>query len=255
MERLARINNEESGALTTALLACCDVPAWAETARRGPSVRQPRRPHGRGRRSRPAPEPGRGRARAGGAPTDRRAREGVRDRGGLVAPGAVRGRRGTSGPSSELLEGNRAYEERFGRVFLICATGLGGDEILAALRDRLGNDDATEAAVVADELRKIALLRLRSSSKWKRRHERHHHTRPRHRARPAGGGRAGAPRGGRRRRGRRRRRRSAPQRPTTTAGLPSWARTRRGRARTGSSSTPPPTSPRPARPGSSPRSA
>jgi 2-oxo-4-hydroxy-4-carboxy-5-ureidoimidazoline decarboxylase len=38
---------------------------------------------------------------------------------------------------------------------------LGGDEILASLRERLGNDDATEQAVVAEELRKIALLRLR----------------------------------------------------------------------------------------------
>ena len=46
-------------------------------------------------------------------------------------------------------------------MFLICATGLGGDEILASLRKRLGNDDATEEAVVAEELRKIALLRLR----------------------------------------------------------------------------------------------
>lgn len=59
-----------------------------------------------------------------------------------------------------LAEGNRAYEERFGRVFLICATGLSAEEVLAALRVRLGHDDATEQAVVADELRKIALLRL-----------------------------------------------------------------------------------------------
>jgi len=60
-----------------------------------------------------------------------------------------------------LAEGNRAYEARFDRVFLICATGLGGEEILAALRARLSHDDATEAAVVADELRKIAVLRVR----------------------------------------------------------------------------------------------
>ncbi|UUZ59851.1 2-oxo-4-hydroxy-4-carboxy-5-ureidoimidazoline decarboxylase [Nocardioides sp. B-3] len=60
-----------------------------------------------------------------------------------------------------LAEGNRAYEDRFGRVFLICATGLSGAEIPASLRARLGHDDAIEQAVVTEELRKIALLRLR----------------------------------------------------------------------------------------------
>lgn len=64
-------------------------------------------------------------------------------------------------PSDALVEVNAAYEQRFDRVFLICATGLSAEEIIAAARQRLGNDDATEAAVVADELRKIALLRLR----------------------------------------------------------------------------------------------
>jgi 2-oxo-4-hydroxy-4-carboxy-5-ureidoimidazoline decarboxylase len=48
-------------------------------------------------------------------------------------------------------------------VFLICATGLDGDQILRALRERLENDDVTESAIVADELRKIALLRLRKA--------------------------------------------------------------------------------------------
>ena len=59
-----------------------------------------------------------------------------------------------------LAEGNRAYEERFGRVFLICATGLSSGQALASLRDRLGHERDEEAAVVADELRRIALLRL-----------------------------------------------------------------------------------------------
>ncbi|HWC09370.1 MAG TPA: 2-oxo-4-hydroxy-4-carboxy-5-ureidoimidazoline decarboxylase, partial [Solirubrobacterales bacterium] len=59
-----------------------------------------------------------------------------------------------------LAEGNRAYEERFGRVFLICASSLSADEVLASLRDRLDVRPVVEAAVVADELRKIALLRL-----------------------------------------------------------------------------------------------
>ena len=60
-----------------------------------------------------------------------------------------------------LLEGNREYEERFGRVFLICATGLDAGEILQSLKRRQGNDEATEAAEVRDELGKIARVRLR----------------------------------------------------------------------------------------------
>jgi 2-oxo-4-hydroxy-4-carboxy-5-ureidoimidazoline decarboxylase len=59
-----------------------------------------------------------------------------------------------------LAEGNREYEQRFGRVFLICATGLSAEEMLTNLRGRLTHDDATEVAVVREELRKIALLRL-----------------------------------------------------------------------------------------------
>lgn len=56
--------------------------------------------------------------------------------------------------------GNVAYEERFGKVFLIRAAGRSPEEILAALTTRLDNDDATEDAVVARELAEIALLRL-----------------------------------------------------------------------------------------------
>jgi 2-oxo-4-hydroxy-4-carboxy-5-ureidoimidazoline decarboxylase len=59
-----------------------------------------------------------------------------------------------------LQEGNRAYEERFGHVFLICASGRSAEEMLAALRERLGNDPDTEWGVVAEELRKITRLRL-----------------------------------------------------------------------------------------------
>ncbi len=63
--------------------------------------------------------------------------------------------------ATALLEANRAYEEHFGRVFLICATGLSAAEVVAAARARLDNDEQTERAVVADELRQIARLRLR----------------------------------------------------------------------------------------------
>ncbi|SDT79301.1 2-oxo-4-hydroxy-4-carboxy-5-ureidoimidazoline decarboxylase [Actinoplanes derwentensis] len=60
----------------------------------------------------------------------------------------------------ELIAANRAYEERFGHVFLIFASGRSQAEILAAARERLGNDEAAERAIVTGELRKIALLRL-----------------------------------------------------------------------------------------------
>jgi 2-oxo-4-hydroxy-4-carboxy-5-ureidoimidazoline decarboxylase len=56
--------------------------------------------------------------------------------------------------------GNAAYEQRFDRVFLIRAAGRTAPEVLAELDRRLANDDTTERAEVADQLREIALLRL-----------------------------------------------------------------------------------------------
>jgi allantoicase len=55
---------------------------------------------------------------------------------------------------------NRAYEAKFGHVFLICATGKSADEMLAALRARMGHDREAEIRVAADEQRKITRLRL-----------------------------------------------------------------------------------------------
>jgi 2-oxo-4-hydroxy-4-carboxy-5-ureidoimidazoline decarboxylase len=57
--------------------------------------------------------------------------------------------------------GNRAYEERFGHVFLICASGRSAGEMLAALRERMANDPGAERRVVQGELAKITELRLR----------------------------------------------------------------------------------------------
>jgi 2-oxo-4-hydroxy-4-carboxy-5-ureidoimidazoline decarboxylase len=62
-----------------------------------------------------------------------------------------------------LADGNRAYEERFGHVFLICATGLSGEEMLAALRERLENDPYAERKATTTELRKITVLRARKA--------------------------------------------------------------------------------------------
>lgn len=59
-----------------------------------------------------------------------------------------------------LREGNLAYENRFGRVFLIRAAGRSPHEILDALHARLEHDEVTERGVVAEQLRQIALHRL-----------------------------------------------------------------------------------------------
>lgn len=60
-----------------------------------------------------------------------------------------------------LLEGNRAYEEKFGRVFLIRAAGRSAEEILAALDERLRNTPEQELDIIAQQLREIAILRLK----------------------------------------------------------------------------------------------
>jgi 2-oxo-4-hydroxy-4-carboxy-5-ureidoimidazoline decarboxylase len=63
--------------------------------------------------------------------------------------------------AAALAAGNRAYEERFGRVFLIRAAGRSSREILDALTERLGHTPDEETPVVADQLRQIAVLRVK----------------------------------------------------------------------------------------------
>src|SRR6201982_813730 len=71
---------------------------------------------------------------------------------------------GASAASDEvrkgLADGNLAYEQRFGHIFLICASGLSGQEMLERLRTRLEHDDEAERTVVREELRKITRLRM-----------------------------------------------------------------------------------------------
>jgi OHCU decarboxylase len=60
----------------------------------------------------------------------------------------------------ELKEVNRAYEERFGRIYIVCATGKSADEMLAIAKERMASDSATELRRAAEEQRKITELRL-----------------------------------------------------------------------------------------------
>ncbi|HEY7009030.1 MAG TPA: 2-oxo-4-hydroxy-4-carboxy-5-ureidoimidazoline decarboxylase [Jatrophihabitantaceae bacterium] len=61
---------------------------------------------------------------------------------------------------AQLAAANAEYEQRFGHVYLVCATGKSADEMLAICRARLANDPDTEEGVVRDELAKINRLRL-----------------------------------------------------------------------------------------------
>jgi 2-oxo-4-hydroxy-4-carboxy-5-ureidoimidazoline decarboxylase len=59
--------------------------------------------------------------------------------------------------------GNREYEQKFGRIFIVCATGKSASDILEILRRRLHNDEATELRLAAEEQRQIMHIRLK---KW-----------------------------------------------------------------------------------------
>lgn len=55
---------------------------------------------------------------------------------------------------------NQEYEEKFGYIFIVCATGKSSEEILAILQDRLPNDPETEIRIAAREQSRITKLRL-----------------------------------------------------------------------------------------------
>ena len=142
-----------------ALTACLDVPRWVDDVLAG-------RPYG----SRDALEAVA--AASAASLTDdelegalaRHPRIGERAGAGHNAAHSEREQAGVDRSDAEVLsrlaDANRAYEERFDRVFLIRAAGRDAREILAELERRLGNDDATERAETVEQLRQIALLRL-----------------------------------------------------------------------------------------------
>ncbi|MGI5505308.1 2-oxo-4-hydroxy-4-carboxy-5-ureidoimidazoline decarboxylase [Lentzea sp. CA-135723] len=65
-----------------------------------------------------------------------------------------------SSQADRLAAANAAYEDRFGHIYLVCATGLSGAEMLDDLSTRMDNPPDVELRVVNDELAKIAALRL-----------------------------------------------------------------------------------------------
>jgi 2-oxo-4-hydroxy-4-carboxy-5-ureidoimidazoline decarboxylase len=69
----------------------------------------------------------------------------------------------TADIQQQLAAANRLYEEKFGRIFIVCATGKSAAEMLAILRSRLANDARTELLEAVEQQRQITQIRLR---KW-----------------------------------------------------------------------------------------
>jgi 2-oxo-4-hydroxy-4-carboxy-5-ureidoimidazoline decarboxylase len=59
-----------------------------------------------------------------------------------------------------LADGNRKYEDKFGYIFIVCATGKTAEEMVELLESRLSNDPKDEIEIAADEQNKITKLRL-----------------------------------------------------------------------------------------------
>lgn len=146
----------------TLLLSCLSAPAWVEQVLAG-------RPYHRRERLLEAADT----AARELSPDDLEAalaghpRIGERASSGHNATASSQEQRGVASTSStdeafqdRLRAGNRAYEDRFGHVFLIRAAGRSGQEILAELERRLANPPESERAEARDNLRQIALLRL-----------------------------------------------------------------------------------------------
>jgi OHCU decarboxylase len=159
--RLNRLTGEEARA---ALLDCCGSARWA---REVASLRPFRDVEGLleagervwiglGRSDwleafRAHPRIGEKKAEAGVSEGARRWSEGEQARAG-EAPLETK---------AALAEGNRAYEEKFGFIFIVCATGKTAEEMLEILRGRMKNDAETELRVAAAEQWRITELRLK----------------------------------------------------------------------------------------------
>lgn len=154
---LAAFNELPAEEAVDALLACCSSRAWAERVGAGrPYVSTAQLYAAAGEAVAAMTEEDLDEALAG------HPRIGERPASGHSASSAGWSASEQSGvtASDELVEANREYEERFGHVYLVCATGRTGPELLEILRQRLGNDPATERRVVREELGKINKIRL-----------------------------------------------------------------------------------------------
>jgi 2-oxo-4-hydroxy-4-carboxy-5-ureidoimidazoline decarboxylase len=91
-------------------------------------------------------------------------RDGLRAKFASTRSLSEREQAGVSGAGEDVLTAlvaaNRAYEARFGFIFIVCASGKSAEEMLGILRERLTNDAGTEIRIAAGEHAKICELRL-----------------------------------------------------------------------------------------------
>ncbi|WP_026549257.1 2-oxo-4-hydroxy-4-carboxy-5-ureidoimidazoline decarboxylase [Arthrobacter sp. Br18] len=156
---LAEFNSAPFAAATADLRPCVDVPRWVEEI----AAARPFASTADLLSFAATAAPGWTEAELDGA-LQHHPRIGERAAG--TSPEADLSRREQSGvdtstdTAEQLLAGNREYEDKFGRVFLIRAAGRSAEEILTSLRLRLNNTADQELHVVAEQLREIAMLRL-----------------------------------------------------------------------------------------------
>lgn len=155
-----RLNRLPAAAAERALLACCGSPGWARAVAAARPFDSVAAVHAAADTAfgqldwAEIEQALAGHPRLGDRPAGpgRAAEWSAGEQAGVIAADA--------GARAALAAGNAAYERRFGHVYLACATGRGAAELLAFLQSRLGNDPATEQAVVRAELAKITRLRL-----------------------------------------------------------------------------------------------
>lgn len=158
--RLERLNSLSSGDARELFLSCCGSHMWARRL----AAERPFRSAGQ-------LEEAADRIWRTLSEEDWREAFGAHPRIGESAPGPGRSgvwsrqeQAGTETASRDVLarlaEVNREYENRFGHVFIVCATGKSSARMLALAEARLHNDPRTELAIAAEEQRRIMRLRL-----------------------------------------------------------------------------------------------
>ena len=155
MPGLADLNALPARDFEELLLGSCAAPGWAHLVTRGRPYASPADLLAAAGAAWAAREPGDLDAAMAGHP-----RIGERRLSGWSA-GEQAGVGEDAAVLAALADRNAAYEQRFGHVFLICATGRGPAEILAELNRRMSHDPATEREAAAAEIGKINALRLR----------------------------------------------------------------------------------------------